>query len=107
MAAIPHIYAERCRAGTKSSLCRVVCVATNVAAMSDGLPTPRCTLRTGYVCVHVWCKACRHVADADLKALIAAGRGDLPLKDLRFRCTSCRSGMTDFVVLSKDSAVVP
>jgi hypothetical protein len=43
------------------------------------LPTPRTTLRTGYVRVLVWCKACRHRRDADLQALIDAGRGDVPL----------------------------
>jgi hypothetical protein len=37
--------------------------------MSDDLPTPRTTLRARYVCVHVWCKACRHSADADLDGL--------------------------------------
>jgi hypothetical protein len=31
-----------------------------------GLPTPRTTLRTGYVRVLVFCNSCRHQADADL-----------------------------------------
>jgi hypothetical protein len=34
--------------------------------------------RTG-LHLHVWCKSCRHSRDADLAALIAAGRGDKPL----------------------------
>ena len=34
------------------------------------LPTPRTTLRTGYVRVRVWCKSCRRQRDADLQALI-------------------------------------
>jgi hypothetical protein len=55
----------------------------------------------------VWCKACRHRADADLPALIDAGHGDTPLAHLRFRCAECGSRLTDFVVMSKDSAVVP
>jgi hypothetical protein len=46
--------------------------------VSDGLPTARTTLRTGYVRVLVFCKSCRHQADADLQALIDAGRGDVP-----------------------------
>ena len=38
-------------------------------AMSDDLP--RTTLAAGYVCVHVWCKACKHRANADLDRLVA------------------------------------
>ena len=60
--------------------------------MPDGLPT----LRTSYVRVLVWCKACRHQANADLEAMISTGRGDVPL--VQFRCTNCRSRLTDFVV---------
>ena len=71
--------------------------------MSDALPTPRSTLATGYVRVLVWCKACRHRADADLPALISAGRGDTPLRSLRFRCSDCRSCLTDFVVTGRDN----
>ena len=41
------------------------------------LPTLRTTLRARYVRVLVWCKACRHQRDADLQALIDAGRGDV------------------------------
>jgi hypothetical protein len=44
----------------------------------DGLPTPRTTLSDRYVRVLVWCKACHHRRDADLQALIDAGRGDVP-----------------------------
>ena len=51
----------------------------------------------------VWCKACRHQAPADLQAIIAVGRGDQPLKDLRFRCTKCGSKLTDHVVMAKDA----
>ena len=47
------------------------------------LPTPRTTLRTGCVRVLVWCKSCRHRRDADLQALIDAGKGDVPLIQLR------------------------
>jgi hypothetical protein len=51
--------------------------------MSDALPTSRGTLAAGCVRVLVWCKACRHRADADLAALISAGRGDTPLREFR------------------------
>ena len=53
------------------------------------LPTPRTTLRTGYVRVLVWCKSCRHRRDADLQGLVDAGQGDVPLIHLRFRCSNC------------------
>jgi hypothetical protein len=69
------------------------------------LSTPRTTLATGYVRVSVWCKACRHQADADLEKLIDAGRGDEPLVRLRFACPNCQGGSrhTDFVVTAKNS----
>jgi hypothetical protein len=62
------------------------------------LPTARTTLRTGYVRVLVFCNSCRHQADADLGALVEIGRGDVPLTELRFRCSQCRTNRTDFVV---------
>ena len=69
--------------------------------MPDGLPTPCTTLRAHYVRVCLICRACLCQRDADLEALISAGRGDVPLHDLRFRGTNCRGNMTDFVVMSK------
>ena len=48
------------------------------------------------------CKSCRHRRDADLQALVDAGRGDVPLARLRFRCSNCSSQLTDFVVTSRD-----
>ena len=56
-----------------------------------------------WLCLFVWCKACHHRGPADLRAIIDAGRGDVPVKDLRFRCTSCSSALTDFVVMSRDA----
>ena len=41
---------------------------------SDALRTARSTLAARYV--RVWCKACRHQADADLGGLVASGHGD-------------------------------
>jgi hypothetical protein len=37
-----------------------------------------------------------------LQALIDAGRGDVPLTRLKFRCSNCGSDRTDFVVTSRD-----
>ena len=65
--------------------------------MTDDLPTARTMAPTGFR-VHVWCKACRHSGNADLDALIRAGKGDIPLVRLKWQCARCRSGMTDFVV---------
>jgi hypothetical protein len=70
--------------------------------MSDALPTARTTLRSRYVQVLVWCKACRHQAEANLQALVDAGRGDVPLIHLRFRCTNCGSRLTGWIVTSRD-----
>jgi hypothetical protein len=71
------------------------------------LPTPRNTLRAEYVRVHLSCRACQRQRDADLQALVDAGRGDVPLVELRWRCGECHSARIDAVVMSKDSAVVP
>jgi hypothetical protein len=46
---------------------------------------------------------CQHQAEANLQALIDAGRGDVPLIHLRFRCSICGSDRTDFVVTSRDN----
>jgi hypothetical protein len=67
------------------------------------LPTARTTLRTGYVRVLVFCNSCRHRADADLPAIVESGRGDVPLTELRFRCSQCGTDRTDFVVTSRDN----
>ena len=71
--------------------------------MTDGLPTARITLRTGYVRVLVFCNSCRHQADADLQAIVLAGRGDVPLTELQFCCSQCGTDRTDFVVTSRDN----
>jgi hypothetical protein len=41
--------------------------------------------------VLVFCNSCRHQADADLRALVLTDRGDVPLTELRFRCSQCGS----------------
>ena len=71
------------------------------------LPTARSMLpNDSWLCIFVWCKACHHQAPADLQAIIDAGRGDVPVKDLKFRCTSCSSALTDFVIMSRDALAV-
>jgi ribosomal protein L44E len=67
--------------------------------VTDSLPTARSTLPQKWVFLHVWCKACHHRASADFQAIIDAGQGDRPLKDLKFRCTKCGSRMTDAVMM--------
>jgi hypothetical protein len=71
--------------------------------VDSSLPTPRTTLSVGYVCVLVWCRAWRHESNADLPGLVASARGDVRLRRLRFRCSNCRSGLTDFVVTGKET----
>ena len=70
---------------------------------TDGLPTARTALRTGYVRVLVFCNSCRHQADADLQAIVKSGRGDMPLTELRFLCSQCGTDRTDFGVTSRDN----
>jgi hypothetical protein len=64
---------------------------------SHDLPTPRSTLRANYR-VLVWCKACKHQAEA--KNFVAEGQGDTPLIKLHYRCGNCAGGsrFTDWVV---------
>ena len=69
--------------------------------MTDKLPTARSTLTADWAILFVWCKACHHQGAADLQAIIDAGQGDRPLKDLKFRCAKCGSRLTDAVVMGK------
>jgi hypothetical protein len=39
-----------------------------------------------------WCGARPATINADLQAIIEAGRGDVPLKDLKFRCAQSAAG---------------
>jgi hypothetical protein len=50
-----------------------------------------------------WCNSCRHQADADLRAIILTGRGDVPLTEMRFRCSQWGTDRTDFVVTAPDN----
>jgi hypothetical protein len=70
--------------------------------MTDDLPTARSTLpNDAWLCLLVWCRACFHQAPADLRAIIASGRGDVLVKDLKFRCARCGSRSTDAVMMGK------
>ncbi len=60
-------------------------------------PTVRSMARTGASLV-VWCKACRHQEKLGFDKLVALGKGDGWVIGLKFRCTRCRSHLTDFVV---------
>jgi hypothetical protein len=72
--------------------------------MSDApdLPTPRTTLQARYVRVMLTCWSCRHQRDAALEALIADGRGDVPLVRLRWRCNRCGLRRIGMACISKD-----
>jgi hypothetical protein len=75
--------------------------------MTDDLPTARNTLpKDAWLCLFVSCKACHHQGPADLQAIIDAGKGDVPLKDLKFRCAKCGSRLTDKVMMSRDAVRV-
>ena len=74
--------------------------------VSDGLPTARSMLPQTFLILHVRCLGCKHRGPADLQAIIDAGQGDKPIKDLKFRCAKCGSRRTDFVVMSRDAARV-
>jgi hypothetical protein len=69
--------------------------------MTDRLPTARSMLPQTYLCLFVWCTACHHRGAADLQAIIDAGQGDRPIKDVKFRCAKCGSRRTDGVVMGK------
>ena len=64
------------------------------------LPTPRSALEARYVRVLLTCRRCFRTQHADLEALVAGGRGDVPLMKIRWRCSNCRSRLVDFVVTS-------
>jgi hypothetical protein len=51
--------------------------------------TPRTYLERGDL-VRVFCADCGHEGRLDLESLVAAGRGDLSMHDLRYRCRATR-----------------
>ena len=72
--------------------------------MTDALPTSRIMLRADYVRMALSCRSCLRQQDADLQALVDAGRGDVPLVHLRWRSAHCGHRKIDFVVTSRDVA---
>jgi hypothetical protein len=51
-----------------------------------------------YLILHAWRNGCKHAGAADLQAIIDAGRGDEPLKDVKFRCTKCGSRLLQAIL---------
>jgi hypothetical protein len=94
---------RRRRALPRTSASRRPRYAGAVTEDHHELPTPRTALAGSYVRVLVFCRSCRHQRDADRAALVDAGRGDVPLIHLRFRCSQCGTGNTGFVVMSRDN----
>jgi hypothetical protein len=75
--------------------------------VSDAPPTACTTLHARYLDVLVWCKGGRrHRAAADLQKLVDTGHGDVPLTQLRFRCSNCGSRRADWVVTSRSAISV-
>jgi hypothetical protein len=65
-------------------------------------PTAKTMLcQDSWLCLLVWCKACHRRSPTDLRAIIDRGRGDVPLKDLKFRCAKCGSRMTGAVMMGR------
>jgi hypothetical protein len=88
--------------------CPSACLPSGHGDDETDLSTPRTTLASRYVRVLMTCWHCSHQADADLPALIASGRGDVPLVRLRCRCARCRSARGGFTCTGRDAIrVVP
>ncbi len=47
------------------------------------------TFKTGCNVPHIMCSGRQHAIKADQPALIIAGRGDVPVTELRLRCGAC------------------
>jgi hypothetical protein len=74
---------------------------------TNNLPTARSMLAQTYLCLWVRCRGgCLRGREADLQAIIDAGQGDKPIKDLKFRCAKCGSRRTNAVMMSRDALAV-
>jgi rubredoxin len=51
----------------------------------------------------LWICPASSASRPDLYALVLSGPGDVPLTELRFRCSQCGTDRTDYVVTSRDS----
>ena len=78
-------------------------LAPATADEMSGLPTPRTSLRARYVSLWFGAKAAASIRPRPICTACGAGRGDVPLTHLRFRCSNCGSDRTDFVVTSRDN----
>jgi hypothetical protein len=72
-----------------------------------GLPTATTTLRARYVDLRLTCRSCLRSGSADLQALVDAGNGDVPLVQLRFRCSYCGHRDVDAQVVLKERVLRP
>ena len=72
-----------------------------------GLPTARTTLQARYVDLRLTCCSCLRSGSADLQALVDAGNGDVPLIQLRFRCSYCGHRDVDALVVPKERVLGP
>jgi hypothetical protein len=71
------------------------------------VPTPRSTLAARCVDLQVKCRSCLRMRNVDLQALIDAGKGDVPLVHLRFRCSYCGHRGCDALVVPKERVPQP
>jgi hypothetical protein len=66
----------------------------------SGLPAALST--QGNRCtVEVWCNGCRRAVPVDLQRLIDGGRGNVPLIELRWRCSGCDGNSFGLIVGSR------
>jgi hypothetical protein len=61
-------------------------------AVEHRYETARQFVEGGYE-IGLYCSPCKRWTVADLNALIAAGRGDVPMRELSLVCRECRSRM--------------
>jgi hypothetical protein len=71
------------------------------------LPTARTTLQAQYADLQVKCRSCMRMRNVDLQALVDAGKGDVPLIRLRFRCSYCGRRGCDALVMPKERVLGP
>ena len=77
------------------------------ASTAPDLPTARTTLQARHVDLRLTCRSCRRSRNADLQALVDAGNGDVPLVQLRFRCSYCGHRSVDALVVPKERTLGP
>ena len=73
----------------------------------SGLPTARTTLRARYLDLSLHCRSASARATRTCRSSSDAGRGDVPLIHLRFRCSYCGHRGCDALVVPKERALGP